>query len=560
MHFSLKQIPTLALAMMLSLCACTDPNDPDNPDNPGNTGNEQTDGYGTLGNNLITIGSTKDIQYTKCVLLGTVDFPKISSDHTYGIVYMEALPVEDFDYEGRLAVEGHNDRYDKVEYSCIKRQITSSAADGKFEKQLVDLKPNTTYYYRAYVAIGANVNYSKVESFTTKDPTPEITLQALDPSDIYVLNGRMNGMVNVGNLSDVNEHQNYGFLISDSPLLNAPEKLTYEYYDEWVRNHFETDEEIERPQVVITNSNLNGRINIFLDEHLSHVIPGVTYYYRTFFEWNDKYFYSPEVKALTTLGTDKVTIGTLNAIDITAHEATLKGDVPFSLIGQDAIYGGFLYSKVYTNSSEFKLMYDPAYDELRPENNDIKMVDQEIYTKDFSATIERLEAETTYYFCAWAIIGTDKDDMPIIIYGPVDHFTTEAGDDDPNDIPTPDVPGSDIRVTSDSAYPWYEQPKGTWISGNRGYSNSVSTLTVIVRGQAGQVFHWSQSVSSEERYDLLTLSINGIDRGSWSGSDTRSLQYTLTNTGEYIFQFTYSKDGGSNYDEDCAKVWNMYIE
>ncbi len=104
------------------------------------------------------MGKTRNVTYTSAILLGTVDFPKITSDHTYGIVFMPAMTTPNFDYEGKLLLNGRSDKYDKEEYVCTSKQINSSATDGKFEKELVHLMPATTYYYRAYVAIGQNVN------------------------------------------------------------------------------------------------------------------------------------------------------------------------------------------------------------------------------------------------------------------------------------------------------------------------------------------------------------------------------------------------------------------
>ena len=57
-----------------------------------------------------------------------------------------------------------------------------------------------------------------------------------------------------------------------------------------------------------TKENLNGRISC----EINRLKPGVTYYYRTFFSWNGKYFYSPEVKSFKAKGADdkiyKITI------------------------------------------------------------------------------------------------------------------------------------------------------------------------------------------------------------------------------------------------------------
>ena len=94
-----KSILAAVAIASTALVACEEPKDADS-----------NGGYGDLGGNLITIGSTRDVTYTECVLLGTVDFPKITSDHTYGIVYMEALLNPEFDYNSKLVYGGMSDK------------------------------------------------------------------------------------------------------------------------------------------------------------------------------------------------------------------------------------------------------------------------------------------------------------------------------------------------------------------------------------------------------------------------------------------------------------------
>lgn len=420
MRFSTKTFFAALLCSVLALAGCSK----DDPSKPGN--------YGELGNNLITIGSTRDITYTSCVLLGTVDFPKITSDHTYGVVILEDVDVADFDYDSKLICGGHNDRYDKVEYNCVTLQVNNSAADGKFEKQLIHLKPATTYYYRAYVAIGQNINYSKVGHFTTQDPSSEMSMSATAATDIFAVSGAMNGVVNVGKLQDVNENQKYGFVYTSCPELNSPEKLTYEYYQKWLLNHFETDAKITEPLEITTNDNLNGRIKI----GVKGLKPGATYYYRSFFSWNGKYFYSPEVMSLTTKGPDEITVGTNPATDVTPNSAMLNASVPFSMIGLESVDGGFLISKEYSNAAEFNMNEAVAWSQ-RNWYPDAKVfyVNTKVSQRDFNYFISGLDRETTYYVrgfikLEYEVEESDDDNTTVedegfmYIYGSMQNFTT----------------------------------------------------------------------------------------------------------------------------------------
>lgn len=521
--------------------------DDDGPDDGGNKGDNN---YGQLGNNLITIGSARDVTYTTCVLLGTVDFPKITSDHTYGIVYLEAVDATDFDYDTKLIDGGHSDKTDKIQYSCISVQITNSAADGKFEKQLINLKPATVYYYRAYVRIGQNVNYSKIETLTTKDPMPEITMTTLDASDIYAVKGTMNGGVNVGNLMDVNENQKYGFIYSSAPQLNTAEKLTYEYYEKWMQNHFETDDEIEKPNEVITQTNMNGKITSVVKD----LTIGTTYYYRTFFSWNGKYFYSPEVKTLTTLGLNEITVGTNRPDDVTYNSATLSATIPFSKIGYDDVDCGFVISKVYSNGSELKADGAPSWDErdYYP-NADVYEILTTTEGKDFKVNITGLEAQTTYYVCAYIVldeqVSVDGEDKDLYIYGPVQSFTTEKVPDDLNNI----------EITSTGLYPWTENGSGVWTSGNKGIGNSSSVLQLTVTHQAGETLVFNYSVSSEANYDKLSIG-NGYNSRVFFGEESGEFSWPFSTSGTTTIAITYSKDGSGNNGKDEATISNIRLE
>lgn len=541
-----RLIPAIAVVLALGFAGCSkdddEPKDPDHGETPAPEGD-----YGKLDGNLIAVGSIKDVTYTSSVLLGTVDFPKITGDHTYGIVYMEALGVADFDYDGKLVYDGKSDKTDKVDYECTHLQITSSAADGKFEKQLVNLKPATTYYYRAYVRIGSNFNYSAVKYFTTLDPAPEITMSTAAPSDVYAVAATLNGVCNVGKLQDVNEDQEYGFIYTSAPQLSTPDKLTYEYYEEWERNHFETEDEIEEPDEVTTKSNLNGRISCVID----HLKPGTTYYYRTFFSWNGKYFYSPEVKSVQANGAGEITVGTQTVTDITGSSATLNGTVPFSLIGLPSVDGGFMISKVYSVASEFNMNTAMDWDDRdRYPYEPVYYIEDDIYDRDFSMNISGLESETTYYVVAYICLGEfdnakgEKENL--YIYSPVQRFKTEKAET------------GILSVTSTGLYPWINVG-GTWTSGNSGQHNSDSDLYIVVKHNIGQTLSMHVSVSSESGCDILNIIADGITESTFSGEVNRDWNYTFTTAGETTFRLNFHKDGSVDRGEDHAVVSNIRL-
>lgn len=531
----------IAVALAMGLVGCSE-------DEPG--GSKANDGYGEIKGNLVTTGTTRDITYTSCVLLGTMDVTKITDDYSCGIVYMEALSNPDFDYDGKLQYGGHSDKYDKEDYDCTAIPINSLKSDGKFEKQIVNLKPGTKYYYRAYANIGRLASYSNVESFTTTDPSAEITMLTSDPTDIYAVSGTMNGVVNIGKLQDVNEDQEFGFIFATASQLNGADKLTYEYYHDWLRNHFETEDEFPGPEEVTTTTNLNGRISVNLDE----LRPGVSYYYRTFFKWNDKYFYSPEVKTLKTHGSDVITVGTNKATEVTAKSAELHASIPFSLIGLENVPCGFMISQVYSNASEFVMNENVCPWHKRYEDPDAEMfyISNSTAEKDFSMMISGLSPETTYYVCGYIRLNGEY------IYGSMQSFKTEKADSS-EDPDNPDNPERNIEITTSGAYPWTNNGDGSWTSGNAGQQNSISTLTVKVTHAAGQTLSFDWSVSSEKDYDGLRMAIGSEQSELISGNISDSASLTFDDEGVTVIIFQYSKDGSDNDGSDCATVRNFRL-
>ncbi len=549
MKFKISTLLGLALAVAVGLTSCSK----DEPENQGAFGGGD---YGNLNGNIITVGATRDVTYTDVVLLGTVDFPKLTSDHTFGIVYMEALTNPNFDYEEKLVCDGQSGKNDKEKYVCTSVQVNSSSVDGKFEKQLIDLKPATTYYYRAYVKIGKIHNYSQVKSVTTKDPSPEITLATLEATDLRAVKAAMKGGVNVGNLQDVNENQKYGFIYTDEVKMSTAETLTYEYYEQWQQNHFDTEDDFDEPDEITTKENLNGRITCEEEE----LEPGKTYYYRTFFAWNGKYFYAPEVKSFKTLGAGSITVNTGAATEIEANSATLNGSFPISLVGIENVKAGFLISSKYSHASAFKVADAKSWYNKNQEESDVYYIQTSTTEKDYSIYINNLDPETNYYVVGYIYMGydsswtplryDDEDDDPYIIYGNVQRFKTDK------------VPANEtLQVSSLGTYPWRELSDGTWESGNAGVNSTTSTLTISFTPRYGEKLCFDLDVSSESGWDYVV--VKGTNWTSDQYSGTEQVRYespVYTSTQPTSVTVTYKKDSSGSSGRDTARVSNITLE
>lgn len=540
----LKSLLVVACCMSLGLTSCS--KDDDEPGgNKTNTG-----GYGNLDGKLVAIGGTRDVTYTNAVVLGMIDFAKISKDHRFGVVYMEAVDDESFDYADKLHHNGQSQPTDKIQYYCMSYEVTSTTADGRFEKELVKLKPGTRYYYRAYAEIGGMYNYSDLNYFDTKDPSADINMSTSEATNILAVASTLNGSVNIGNLSDINEDQSSGFIISDDTRLSTPDHLTYEYYTAWELNHFETEEDMDSPWEVTVKENKNGRISYNYDD----LLPGRTYYYRTFFKWNGKYFYSPDVKSVRTLGSGDITVGTMAPTDLTDNSAMLNATVPFNKIGTDRVVGGFLISSVYKTSAEFVMNNEPR--QWGNGRADLSYIATTVTDTEFSTYISGLQPNTTYYVRAFVKLGdtsTDFDDYDdddvVYIYGSMQHFTTP-------DIPRPTNEIGEIETSGE--YPW-TLSNGVWTSGNYHVHSSSSVMAFDVTHGADVVLSIDWTVSSELNCDKLIVNIDGVERMAKSGVDSGTFTYTFPSEGVSRCGIRYVKDGSVNSNNDRATIRNIQL-
>jgi len=552
----MKKIKYLVTSLLACAMVCMAPScSKDDPDGGGNgdPGSVAGEGdYGKLGDNMVATGGTRAVSYTQAILLGTVDFSKLSDTHTYGVVYMQGVEVlegqKEFDYTLNLAY-GKDDVVDAT---------VSPIGEGRFEKQLIDLMPGTTYYYRSYIKIGSNYNYSDVKSFSTLDPSSQINLVTGDPEEVCALSTVMVGRGSIGNVNNGLDQieiqkQEFGFIYSDDASLGTPETLTMEYWENWDNTHFDTQIKPDEPKFISTTDNMNSVLRKLAEK----LIPGTTYYYRTAFKWNDRYFYSPEVKSFTTLGVGSLPVGTLKAEDITSTSARLKGHVPYEKIGAKTVYGGFMISKYYSHSSEFVMTKDmrrwPSYD-------DISYVDCVVDEVDFDTEITDLEPDTQYYVCAYIHLGREKgtvdkydednkiEGKEIYVYGDVMSFKTEKYG--------ASTGGAEIEISMSDSYPWTEN-NGTYTSGNAGVDSSTSGLEITVTPTKSGLFSFDWTVSSEQNYDKFKISVNGAAPDEHSGNDSGTFTKTMSANREYVVTVTYTKDNTGSSGSDCATVSNI---
>ena len=97
---------------------------------------------------------------------------------------------------------------------------------------------------------------------------------------------------------------------------------------------------------------------------------------------------------------------------------------------------------------------------------------------------------------------------------------------------------------------------GTYCMKSGGFNvnsaNSSFQITLNI-ASAGNINFWNK-VSSESGYDFLKFYIDGVEKGSWSGTVAWAEQSYPITAGSHTFKWAFIKDGSVNSGSDCAWI------
>ena len=243
----------------------------------------------------------------------------------------------------------------------------STTSKGSYSINLESLKENTTYYYRAYIVVNKEYRYGDIRSFTTSQtsqPSQSVSVTTDAASDITNKSASLNGTLE-GSTSSVA----CGFIYGKTTTLSSTSGTK-----------------------VSTSS--SGAYSILV----SGLEDNTTYYYRAYALINGQYIYGT-VRSFTTKR--EITITTNEASDITSHGAVLSGTINNAEQSMDCgiIYGT---SNNLSSTSGTKLSTTSQ--------------------GTFSFNLADLTPNTTYYYCAYAIVEGEYK------YGEILSFNTEQED------------------------------------------------------------------------------------------------------------------------------------
>lgn len=139
------------------------------------------------------------------------------------------------------------------------------------------------------------------------------------------------------------------------------------------------------------------------------------------------------------------------------------------------------------------------------------------------------------------------------------------------------VESKTITFTKSDINPWTQNEDGTWISGNKGKSNSTSVLVsdeFKINSKETLSFDWSVS-SESASYDYVYYTITNVDTNAIIGGTSNkigginygttyeSLQFTKVEQelqpGTYTITFTYRKDGSVDRGTDSGYVRDIEV-
>ena len=219
---------------------------------------------------------------------------------SYGIVYSTEPSVKASTSEVISIV----DSYGKDSYSLVVK----------------DLQPSTTYYYTSYIKYYGLYKYGQIKSFTTSEAAVPVIESV---SGITEVSAELSGQI--------------------TPMSRTPRRLLYgvEYS---TSEDFSSD---EVRNVKITNYNFGL--------YLPSLLPGTTYYYRSYVMANGGYEYS-QVQSFTTKAIIAPEI--IDVTDVTEVSARISGkDLPDLGSSADMEYG-VQFSTKADFSDSFYMTYD----------------------------------------------------------------------------------------------------------------------------------------------------------------------------------------------------------
>ena len=170
----------------------------------------------------------------------------------------------------------------------------------------------------------------------------------------------------------------------------------------------------------------------------------------------------------------------------------------------------------------------------------------QLTSTSFQYVVTDCSSETTYYYRPYYYCRNGE-----YVYGEIKSFTTAK------------APTRSLTLSSTSKYPWATYT-GLGSNGLRSTnyhvnsSTSASTLTIYVDGRTTFKFYYK--VSSENRFDKLTIVLDGTTvANDISGTSSSYYSKALT-AGTHTLTMSYAKDASTYNNDDRGYIYDMSFD
>lgn len=125
----------------------------------------------------------------------------------------------------------------------------------------------------------------------------------------------------------------------------------------------------------------------------------------------------------------------------------------------------------------------------------------------------------------------------------------------------------DLTITGSGSYPWaVNSATGRFESTNKSVGSSTSSTTITFTPTSDMTLTFDYGVSSESRYDELTITLadsNGSSKtiaNAISGTTTGSANEAVSANVTYTLTLSYEKDGSVNSNDDIGYIDNLIVQ
>ena len=123
--------------------------------------------------------------------------------------------------------------------------------------------------------------------------------------------------------------------------------------------------------------------------------------------------------------------------------------------------------------------------------------------------------------------------------------------------------GGDLTFVNDAEYPWAYDTisigKYGVSAGNTGVDSSSSTVSTTVDFAEGQGIYFTWRVSSQQKWDYLAFSVDGVEKARISGDFGPESRVFAVEAGEHVLAWTYVKDEAYSLYEDKGYLDDVHV-